>query len=216
MTMPTSTPVGAAAPARRTQLERSAATRARVMAAAIDCLHRYGYGATGTALVAAQAGVSRGAMVHQFPAKADLMLAVVRHVYSQDAAHYRQSLELAAPAQWVRALPSAMWEVISRPSGIAVMEIMLASRADRAFADRLGEVQRDIDREAHPWLVRRLAAASVDDHPDSDAIHRLFVAAVRGLALQQLFQRSQDEVLRSIAVLGEALCLFYPALLPPE
>ncbi len=36
----------ASRPARRPQAERSAETRARLIAAAIACLHRLGYGAT--------------------------------------------------------------------------------------------------------------------------------------------------------------------------
>ena len=51
---------------RRTQAERSAETRQRLIAAAIDALCRLGYAATSTVLVADNAGVSRGAMLHQF------------------------------------------------------------------------------------------------------------------------------------------------------
>jgi len=50
-----------------TNPERSAATKAKVIAATIEALHRYGYAATTTILVAKNANVSRGAMLHHYP-----------------------------------------------------------------------------------------------------------------------------------------------------
>src|SRR5580700_1002942 len=48
---------------RRTQQERSAAMRLRLLDAAVDCLHDLGYSRTTTIEVAARAGVSRGAQL---------------------------------------------------------------------------------------------------------------------------------------------------------
>ncbi len=197
---------------RKPQEERSEATRARVIDAAIKCLHRAGYAGTSTTLVAEEAGVSRGAMLHQFPSKAELMLAVVRAVFHEDGELYERSLKAISPRQWLREFPSTMWEVISRPAGIAVIEIMLASRSDPEFAKRLRTEQQQIDREAHVWVVEHMAIAGIDDRPDGEAIHRLFVAAVRGLALEQLFMRNKAEVMRSIDVLCTVLRQLYPDL----
>ncbi|MGW0249742.1 TetR/AcrR family transcriptional regulator [Nocardia goodfellowii] len=61
---------------RRTQAERSASTRAAVIRAARELFGRYGYGAVSTVAVAAAAGVSRGALYHQFSDKRDLFEAV--------------------------------------------------------------------------------------------------------------------------------------------
>ena len=204
--------VPAAKPVRRTQEERSSTTRAVVIEAAITLLHRLGYAATSTTLVAEEAGVSRGAMVHQFPAKSDLMLAVVQAVFERDGDLYNASIKSTTPAQWLRDLPNTMWDVISRPSGIAVIEIMLATRSDPALADELRTVQEAIDREAHIWVLGRYAAAGLKEHPQGEAIHRLFVAAIRGLALEQLFMRNEAEVKKSIAALAEVLQHFYPEL----
>lgn len=197
---------------RRTQEERSESTRARVIEAAINCLHRAGYAGTSTTLVAEEAGVSRGAMVHQFPSKAELMLAVVRAVFHQDGELYERSLKAASPRQWLREFPSTMWDVISRPAGVAVIEIMLASRSDPDLAKRLRSEQQRIDREAHVWVLKHMATADIEDRPDGEAIHRLFVAAVRGLALEQLFMRNKAEVMQSIAVLSKVLRQLYPDL----
>ncbi|CAA9472987.1 MAG: Transcriptional regulator, AcrR family [uncultured Solirubrobacteraceae bacterium] len=65
---------------RRTQEERSAATRAALVAAARPLWAARGYTDVGTPEIAAAAGVTRGAMYHQFADKAALFLAVVEAV----------------------------------------------------------------------------------------------------------------------------------------
>jgi len=197
---------------RRPQAERSADTQAKLIEAAITCIHRLGYGPTTITVVAQEAGVSRGAMTYQFPAKADLMIAVLRAVYEQDSEHYQRSVAAMSPLEWLRSLPATMWEVISRPSAIAVMEIMLAARSDPELAAKLREAQQKIDVEAHTWVLERLRAAAIDDRPDGVAVHRLFVAAIRGLALEAVFMQNRAEVEKSIAVLAETLRHLYPSL----
>lgn len=202
--------------ARRPQAERSADTRAKLIEAAIACLHRVGYSNTTVGMVAQTAGVSRGAMTHQFPAKTDLMLAVVKAVYRQDSRHYVSASAAMSPQAWMRETPAQMWSVISQPSGIAVMEIMLASRSDPDLAHQLRDMQGRIDVEAHDWVLERHTAAGVAPRPDSEAIHRVMVAAVRGLALEAVFMDNRAEVEKSIAVLSETLSLLYPTVQSPS
>ena len=61
--------------------ERRASTRAKIMAAAVKCLAEFGYATTSTPLVALMAKVSRGSLLHQFPTKVDLILAVAEHAW---------------------------------------------------------------------------------------------------------------------------------------
>ena len=201
-------PVGE--PARRPQAQRSAETQAKLIAAAISCLHQFGYSATSVTMVADEAGVSRGAMTHQYPTRTDLMLAVVEAVFEQDVQHYERTVAEKTPMQWIRELPATMWEVMSQPSGTAVIEIMLASRSDPELADKLRSMQNAIDRLSHPWIIERLEAAGLRDRPNGEAIHRLFVAAIRGLSLEALFRRDRADAENSVAVLSELLRLLYP------
>lgn len=197
-------------PVRRPQAQRSAGTRAKLVDAAILCLHRVGYASTTVAMVAAEAGVSRGAMTHQFPAKTDLMLATVRAIFERDGEAYDRTAVGIDPVEWVRNLPTTMWSVMSQPSGIALLEILLASRSDPELADRLRDIQTRIDAQAHRWILDRLDAAGIAPRADTRAIHHLAVAAVRGLAIEALFMRDRAEIEKSIAVLTETLGALYP------
>jgi AcrR family transcriptional regulator len=197
---------------RRPQAERSADTQSRLIEAAITCLHKVGYSATTVSMVAHEAGVSRGAMTHQYPAKTDLMLAVVDYVFESDAAYYRGVVETMTPLDFMRRLPTLMWGVLSKPGAIAVTEIMLAARSDRDLANKLNAMQTAIDIRSHAWIVEQIEAAGLKDRADGESVHRLFVAAVRGLALEAVFRRDGADVEGPIAVLTEIIRNIHPAL----
>src|ERR1041384_8367969 len=69
---------------RRSQADRSAATRAKVIAAARDVLCAQGYSGATMHAIRDAAGMSLGAIQHQFPTKAKIMAAV-----AADLAAYR-------------------------------------------------------------------------------------------------------------------------------
>jgi AcrR family transcriptional regulator len=64
----------------RTQAERTAVTRAALIAAARELFAAHGYAGVGTEAIAHAAGVTRGAMYHQFADKQDLFAAVFEAV----------------------------------------------------------------------------------------------------------------------------------------
>ena len=65
---------------RRIQADRTAATRAALIAAARRLFAEHGYADVGTERVAQAAGVTRGALYHQFDDKAELFAAVLEAV----------------------------------------------------------------------------------------------------------------------------------------
>lgn len=70
---------------RRTQQERTAATRAALVATGRQLFGSEGYASIGTERVAREAGVSRGALYHQFADKAELFAAVLDQVEAEIA-----------------------------------------------------------------------------------------------------------------------------------
>ena len=194
----------AAKPVRRTQAERSATTRARILAAAIACLDQTGYGATTTVSVATRAKVSRGAMLHHFPSKADLMLATLAHVLELNAANF-----LAAAAKvedpWERyaALPDIRLEAGTQPAGVAFMEIMVGARSDEAVRARFDEFQRQLNTRTSQRMSDWAAASGVKVTQRDQAVSRTITLAIFGLAIQRQVLPDVDceevlEVLREL------------------
>jgi AcrR family transcriptional regulator len=72
-------------PARRTQVERTDATRAALIAAARTLFERQGFAATGTPEIVAAANVTRGALYHHFADKTELFHAVAQQVAQEVA-----------------------------------------------------------------------------------------------------------------------------------
>src|SRR5690242_8997390 len=73
--------------------ERSATTRLKLVEATIQCLYELGYHQTSTVVVTKRAKVSRGAMLHHFPSKADLMMAAMEYIRSKRGEAHRKHLE---------------------------------------------------------------------------------------------------------------------------
>jgi AcrR family transcriptional regulator len=197
---------------RRPQAERSADTVGKVIEATIKSLHALGYSQTTVKTVAEMAGVSRGALTHQFPSKVDLMLAVVKSVYEADALYYATVLGPLPPREAIARFPEAMWEVFSRPSAIAVTEIMLASRSDPILQKQLGSMQAEIDAQAGWLMVHWFKAGGLEDRKDGAAVHRLLVAAVRGLAIEAVSSGQPAPSKDAVKVLTEVVGLLYPQL----
>lgn len=198
--------------AHRSQAERTADTRAKLIEAAIDRLYQFGYAATSITVVADAAGVSRGAVTHHFPAKTDLMVAILEAVSQADKLQYDAQIDATSALEWMNDLPAMMWKVISQPSGVAVMEIMLASRADPELAERLRLMQTAINDRGRAFIVSRLLEAGVADRPDGHAVYRVLLAAIRGLALESVFMSSREDVDDAIGVLTEAFRHLNPSL----
>jgi AcrR family transcriptional regulator len=103
---------------RRTQEERSAATREALISAARKLWGLRGYAEVGTPEIATAAGVTRGAMYHQFADKAALFSEVVEAV-EQDVMARMATVVAASgattPADAIRAAVDAWLEVSGDP-----------------------------------------------------------------------------------------------------
>ena len=86
----TSPSASSTAATRVPQADRTRAMRARLLEATVELLVERGFAGTSTTLVSDRAGVSRGAQLHHFPTKNDLVVAAVEHLTE------RRGAELAA------------------------------------------------------------------------------------------------------------------------
>ncbi|MGD1935062.1 MAG: TetR/AcrR family transcriptional regulator [Candidatus Phaeomarinobacter sp.] len=173
-------------------------TRRAICDAAIGCLDEIGYADTSLTRIQERAGLSRGALTHHFPTKEDLIAATLDMLLGRSVMTGKR-VERAAwrkvpdkDAQ-VRAHLKWLWERLVRtPEGRALMEILMASRTDKALGKRTAKSLIDWDA--------RMGAAIIDvyESPDLDdadvvtlwAICRVFM---RGMLVHERFTRNRAE-----------------------
>jgi AcrR family transcriptional regulator len=91
-------------PLRRTQAERTATTRAALIAAARKLFAAHGFGDVSTQAIVLEAGVTRGALYHQFADKTELFAAVYEEVEAELVAAVAARLAEQAPPGPVEAM----------------------------------------------------------------------------------------------------------------
>jgi len=166
----------------RTQQERSSAMRTRLLDATIDCLVRYGYAGTTTTKVTEIAGVTRGAQVHHFPTRADLVAAAVRHLAEKRTELAFEKIDtVRQAADPVDAALELMWESHQGPVLYASIEMWVAARTDPELRAQLAEVEP----AARASLLRFVEAAFGDNATDPRFRQLVYTAmdTVRGILL---------------------------------
>jgi AcrR family transcriptional regulator len=125
---------GTVAPGRRTQEERTGATKTALADAAIASLVERGWAATTVVEVCARAGVTRGAFHHHYDSLADLLADALRRLYDD---------LVARTGDWRSDLAGRLddvWRSLAAPSFKAVIEVWLAMANDPELATRIGPV----------------------------------------------------------------------------
>jgi len=120
------------------QEERSAETRRRLLDATVACLFERGYAGTTTTEIATRAGVSRGAQLHHFPKKDELVVSALEHVFELRLAEMSAAIAEPPPGNRehrVAVLIDTMWPMFKGPTFYAWLELVVASRTDPALND---------------------------------------------------------------------------------
>lgn len=199
---------------RRTQAERTATMRKRIIEAAIASLAEIGYSATSTNIVATRAGVSRGAMTHHFASKVDLMISVIDYVFHKDMEFYaRELVKFANERERALGMIDLAWRALSGPGGLAVLHIMMAGPGDEELKKRLPAEMARINEQADSMRRPDAQFGAFDRALIGSAVvlHR---AALRGLAIEMLSGTSQTKIDAGLKLLKDYLAYFGDVLLP--
>ena len=171
---------------RLTKAERGAAMRARLLDATIDCLVELGWSGTSTTEVVRRAGASRGAQVHHYPTKDDLVLAAIEHLLARRVVEYSAAFDALPPDRRTPADAfELLWSECFGPSFDAWLELAVAARRSPALHERFVEVERrfaDITIE----LFRDLFPVEFGDRDFAALAMRLTFSVLDGLAIGRI------------------------------
>lgn len=126
-------------PVRRTQAERRAATRQRLVDATVRCLVEDGYAGTTINRIVERAEVSHGASGHHFPSKAALIQAAAEELMRQAYRRWGAALlDVADADDRLDALINAAWQDVFETDGTdAFLELLMATKNDPELRARL-------------------------------------------------------------------------------
>lgn len=116
------------------QQTKSENTRVLILDAAIDCFFEFGYRDTTTEKIAKAAGVSRGAMLHHFASRFELIKATVQHLNDKRLEMFeREEGEVQADAVHSRIDEGidTYWRQLNTSYFVVFHELQVASRTDK-------------------------------------------------------------------------------------
>jgi len=161
---------------------RSRAMRQRLLDATVECLVEHGFAGTSTTLVSERAGVSRGAQLHHFPTKNDLVLAAVEHLSEARGVELqRAAADLPRGAQRTRAILEMLGDHFTSPVFTAALELWVAGRTDPQLHAAVAPLEQRVGRETHKLTVELLGAD--ESRPGVRELVQATLDLVRGLGL---------------------------------
>jgi AcrR family transcriptional regulator len=194
--------------ARRTQEERRAQTRARLLDATADCLAELGWAGTTTTEVARRAGVSRGAQQHHYRTKTELVAAAIEYLLQRQRAEYERAFaQLPANDRNVDGAIDLLWKIYQGPLFAAVLELVMAARTD----SELRPICASINEQVAELTVSTFGRIFPDSaaSPMMPAVLRGMLAMFTGLALARGLDGDPhdhcSEILDYVKALGRLL-----------
>lgn len=172
--------------------EQREATRRHIVTVAADVLTREGPAGTTTLAVQKEAGLSRGALLHHFPAREELLAAAIASLRTSNRAAVREALEHAdADSDPVDRAVHALVAAVVRPEFSAELGLWAAARADEPLRRALQREERGAREELYAVLDEAFGP-ELCAHPSYPRLAALTVQLLRGLAITQTLRVDRD------------------------
>ena len=162
--------------------DRSRETRRRLIETTIRCLATHGFQTSTVGFVAAEAGISRGAVQHHFRTREELILGALEHMFAE-----RIALLDAFPdppgtgPDRVHAVVAGIVGIVGGDLFRAALQVWTVAAADPELRAAVVPLERRFARGAHARAVRLLGVDDTD--PAVRALVQATLDLARGLAL---------------------------------
>ncbi len=181
----------------RTQQQRRDETRGALLDAAVESLIEVGFARTTTLEVQRRADVSRGALLHHFPSKTELLVAAVDHLAAMRARELKalaaQLPEERAGRARTDAVLELLWQCFSGTFFQVAMELRTAARTDAELRPVLVTAERQL-RERILAQARTLFGKDVADHPGLERALDLTLQLMIGTAMTGVLHKDSAQL----------------------
>jgi AcrR family transcriptional regulator len=203
-------PEGLAAEGQSWQQRKSVQTRIAILEAAIDCLQRHGYGRATTQLIAEMAGISRGAMLHHYATRLDLIASVIDYTVYRRLTLFLKGIRALKESARIDEMAGIeiFWQSFMTRDFAAYLELAIAARTDVELAVIFLPKARRYNQIELAEMIR--AFPEWADHRDAYVLAMDYcTAALEGLVITREIWDQEDQrvlcqfVAQSIAMLRQ-------------
>jgi AcrR family transcriptional regulator len=197
----------------RTQQQRREETRRALLDAAVQSLIEVGFARTTTLEVQRRADVSRGALLHHFPSKAELLVAAVDHLAEMRAREMKAFASQLPPERADRgdreaaahgepapgddprtgAVLDLLWQCFSGTFFKVSMELRTAARTDPDLRRVLTAAERSL-RDRIVAQSRTLFGRAVAEHPGLERALDLTLQLMIGAAMTAVLHGQSSQL----------------------
>jgi AcrR family transcriptional regulator len=172
----------------RQQQARSLVTRERLISATLEVIYDVGYHAATTQEIATRAKVSRGALLHHFPTRADIISAAMEALLDDGTTEIRKvAQEMRSGEVTLDAFVDFLWSLFSDRFFYLSLEMITEARNDDELRERMIPVVKRFHEALDAIWVEFCDA---DKRPARQAriILNLTVCLVRGMGVQTVLR----------------------------
>jgi AcrR family transcriptional regulator len=201
---------------RRTQAERSETTRKQLLDAAAKLIRQKGFGGLRTIEVAKVAGVSRGALMHHFPSKHALVVAVLSYVNELDFSQSTRRAQLA------RRRGDPIEEIIEDAKDYFFgdhffigLAIAMSDESTRRLRQETHQFSRQTRFSIEAAWLDTLISSGIPKQLASDIL-ALTLSAVRGFSVRMLIENDPEQFTRLMNVWRDIIRRHLAASMPSK
>jgi AcrR family transcriptional regulator len=181
----------------RTQQQRRDETRRALLDAAVESLIEVGFARTTTLEVQRRADVSRGALLHHFPSKTELLVAAVDHLAEMRARELKMLASQLPDERAGRARTDAvlelLWQCFSGTMFQVAMELRTAARTDPELRGVLASAEQRL-RERILAQSRTLFGKDVAEHPNLERALDMTLQLMIGAAMSAVLHGEEPRL----------------------
>lgn len=206
----------AASSPHRTQAERRASARSRILASTAECLLERGYAATTFSAVQKRVGLAQGTVQHHFPTRADLLIAATTYVVDLRISAFEREMDAIAPdADRIQTVVNLAWRDLNSPAFFTALELWVAARTDADLRDKLIQEEQRVFT-----TMRRLYAEALGDtlaaDPRAETLIEFTVDMLSGLSFSTMLTGRIAERETTLRRWKRALAILVGRLHPEE
>ena len=163
---------------------RSARMKQRVLEEALECIFALGYQNASTVEIARRAGVSRGAMLHHYPSKEELVCAAYESLLKQESEGLRAIAGSYAEGEVsLDDFVDYPWSRFSGRSFMINIDFIAAARTTPNLKDRVERVREEYHESLDSIWRQFFADKDLPEH-EAQVILNLTLCFLRGMGVQ--------------------------------